>query len=137
MKAELRAFEGVHMVTAPEMTIGRNITITFSNKDREGIQCPKSDALVISANVLGKIVDRNLVDNGSFCNIIYKTALDQLGNLAKFIKPFDTALRGFGDITVLAYERIKLPIELICCHDPEVRTTRNLEFVIIDAPSGL
>ncbi|KAL6570908.1 hypothetical protein OROGR_000458 [Orobanche gracilis] len=134
-KAELRAFEGVHMVAAPETTIGRNIIITLSNKDREGIQCPKSDALVIFANVLGKIVDHILVDTGSFCNIIYKTALDQLGNLAKFIKTFDTALRGFGDNTVLAYGRIKLPVELIYCHDPEVRTTRNLEFVIIDVPS--
>ncbi|KAL6523487.1 hypothetical protein OROGR_017090 [Orobanche gracilis] len=117
------------------MTIGRNVTITFYNKDREGIQYPKSDALVISANVLDKIVDRNLVDNGSFCNIIYKSALDQISNLSKFVKPFDTVLRGFGDNTVLAYGRIKLPVELICCHDPEVRTTRNLKFVIIDAPS--
>ncbi|KAL6567901.1 hypothetical protein OROGR_001569 [Orobanche gracilis] len=127
-KAELWTFEVVHMVAAPKTTIGRNVTITFSNKDMEGIRCPKSDALVISANVLGWIVDRILVDNGSFCNIIYKSAMDQLGNLAKFVKPFDTMLRGFGDNTVLAYGRIKLPVELICCLDPEPSDSLQTSF---------
>ncbi|KAL6552673.1 hypothetical protein OROHE_008037 [Orobanche hederae] len=91
--------------------------------DREGLLCPKEDALVVSTNILGKTVDRILVDNGSFCNIIYKSALDQLGNLTKFIKPFETVLKGFGDYTVKAYGRIKLPVELVCSNDPKPMET--------------
>ncbi|KAL6558618.1 hypothetical protein OROMI_018968 [Orobanche minor] len=118
-KVELQALAGVHVVAPPEPTISKNVVLSFSNQDREGLLCPKEDALVVSTGILGKTIDRILVDNGSFCNIIYKSALDQLGNLTKFIKPFETVLKGFGDYTVKAYGRIKLPVELVCSNDPK------------------
>ncbi|KAL8492593.1 hypothetical protein ACS0TY_023980 [Phlomoides rotata] len=51
---------------------------------------PKNDALVISVNIIGMTIDRVLIDNGCYCNIIFKKTLDQIGNLTKFIKSYDT-----------------------------------------------
>ncbi|KAL8464668.1 hypothetical protein ACS0TY_034245 [Phlomoides rotata] len=105
------------------------------NKDREGMVYPKNDALIISANIFGMVVDRVLIDNGCYCNIIFKKALDQMGNLTKFVKPYDTQLKGFGNTAVTSYGRIKLSMELVSDRDEKVRITRPLKFVIVDQPN--
>lgn len=76
-KAELRVIDHINLVNAPlEPTISKNAVISFSTSDNEGILYLKNYALVISAIIHGMIVDRILVDNDSFCNIIFKSALD-------------------------------------------------------------
>lgn len=73
----------------PEPTISKIAAINFSHTDREGLIFLKNEALVISARILRITVERILIDNGCYCNIIFKTTLGQMGNLAIFVKPYD------------------------------------------------
>ncbi|KAL8555746.1 hypothetical protein ACS0TY_003525 [Phlomoides rotata] len=135
-KAELRHIENINLVAPPpEPTICRDYTLFFSNADREGVLCPKNDALVISAKILGITVDRILIDKGCYCNIIFKSALDKMGNFTNFVKPYEIQLKGFGDTLTTAYGTIKLAVELVCYQHEKVRITRPLDFVIIDQPN--
>ncbi|KAL8512877.1 hypothetical protein ACS0TY_019139 [Phlomoides rotata] len=92
--------------------------------------CPKNDALVISANILGMAVDRVLIDNDCYCNIIFKKALEQMGNLTKFIKSCDIQLKGFCDTVVSAYKRIKFAVELFYDQDKKGVLEDGHEIVI-------
>lgn len=60
--------------------------ISFSDEDREGVQLPHNDALVVSAIIGGVEVRRLLVDTGCLCDILYN-AYDQMGFQRSQLEP--------------------------------------------------
>lgn len=64
---------------------------------------PNVDTLVITTKIMGLTVHRLLVDNGAFCNILFKSTLDQLGNNADYVEPCEHVVKGYRDATVKPY----------------------------------
>ena len=73
-KAHARSvhIEEVYQVERPRKVQKKNIaTISFSDKDAEGVAMPHDNALVVTMTVANHNIHRILIDNGSSVEIIY------------------------------------------------------------------
>lgn len=70
-----------------------------------------------------------LVDSGTFCNILFKSILDEIGDFADYVDPCEHAVKGFGDFTVKPYHIIHLAVELVSTLDKKVRTANLCDFL--------
>lgn len=62
---------------------------------------------------MGTVVHLLFVDEGTFCNIIFKKTLDQLGDYKDYIQPCEHMVRGFGDANVKPTGIIRLIVEFV------------------------
>ncbi|XP_070010027.1 uncharacterized protein [Nicotiana sylvestris] len=86
-------------------------TLSFNDKDAEGIEHPYNDALVISI-LMNKIqVKYVLVDPGSSANIIRSRIVEQL-DLQDQIVPATLVLNGFNMVTETTKGEIILPVNV-------------------------
>ena len=70
--------------------------MSFNEADARGVKQPHNDPLVIMLNIEGFNNKRILVDNGSFANIIYLLAFQQLKLELKRLRPFESLLVNFS-----------------------------------------
>ncbi|GFS31317.1 hypothetical protein Acr_00g0016790 [Actinidia rufa] len=88
-----RAEEEVYNISSP--ATGAHQPITFTNDDLRGLHLPHDDALVISANV-----QRILVDNGNFVDILFISVFNKMQIRLDKLHLFHTPLVGFwGNMT--------------------------------------
>ncbi|XP_050281494.1 uncharacterized protein LOC126722375 [Quercus robur] len=73
-----------------------NDNITFSEREASGIKQPYDDPLIITLGIEGFNTRRVLVDNGSFADIMYMTAYQQLRVDPKKLRPFNSPLVSFS-----------------------------------------
>ena len=66
--------------------------ISFSENDARSIHQPHDDALVVTMTIVGFITRRVLIDNGSFANIIYLPAYQQMKIDKERLRPIDIPL---------------------------------------------
>jgi hypothetical protein len=71
---------------------------------------PHTDALVISCNVVGLLLHKVLVDNGSHPDIVFLHAFNQMGINHNFVQPTDNTLYDFGGKGTFPLSKIGLPL---------------------------
>ncbi|XP_070032548.1 uncharacterized protein [Nicotiana tomentosiformis] len=86
-------------------------TLSFGDKDEEGVIQPHNDALVISVLVNKTKIKCVLIDPGSSANIIRLKVVEQLG-LQDRIVPATLVLNGFNMACETTNEEIALPINV-------------------------
>nr|XP_023916836.1 uncharacterized protein LOC112028381 [Quercus suber] len=106
--------------------------VIFNEGDARGVKQPHNDPLVITLTIEGFNTKRILVDNGSFTDIIYFPAFQQLELDPKRLRLFDSPLVSFsGDrvnpkgIVTLTVTVGTYPKQLTC----------DLDFLVVDYPS--
>ena len=70
--------------------------IVFRNGDADRVEAPTIDPFVISAMIGPALVWKILIDSGSYVNIIFKRAYDQMGMEEADLKPCTARIRGFN-----------------------------------------
>ena len=82
----------------------------WTEDDEEGILYPHEDALVIKALVASTELRRILVDTGNSVDILFKSALDDMGISDLKLEQTNTSLKGFGGGRLTPMGIIELPI---------------------------
>jgi hypothetical protein len=85
--------------------------------------------MVIKANIAGWGISKVLVNSGSFVDIIFTSAFDQIKLSRSQLQPSDTPLIGFGGKQVNALGKNSLPVSF---GDQENARTEYVTFDIID-----
>ncbi|XP_059288190.1 uncharacterized protein LOC132041498 [Lycium ferocissimum] len=99
-------------------------SISFSDKDAEGIIQPHNDALVISVLINKYQVKRILIDLGSSTNIICWKVVEQLGLLDQIV-PSARVLNGFNMAHETTKEEIASPLNT-------AGTIQQIKFYVIE-----
>ena len=107
--------------------------MSFSEGDALGVKQPHNDPLVIMMNIEGFNTKRILVDNGSFADIIYLPAFQQLRLDPKRLRPFDSPLVSFSKDQVYPKGIVTLTVAV---GTYLVQLTRQLDFLVVDCPSS-
>ncbi|KAK8948482.1 hypothetical protein KSP39_PZI005424 [Platanthera zijinensis] len=103
--------------------------ITFSRRDLPDHEDPFCDALVIRTAIENFTVSRILVDNGSFVNVIFKKAFNEMRVESRRVLAADGPLFGFSGERKEVEGGVGLQVTL-------GGLSRNCRFVIVDAPSS-
>ena len=107
--------------------------ISFSEDDARNIHHPHDDALVVTLTIAGFITRRVFIDNGSFADIIYLPAYQQMKIDKEQLKPIDIPLVGFTGDKVKPLGVVSLIIEA-GTYSKQVRTL--VEFLVVNCPSA-
>lgn len=107
------------------------VEISFGPQDDRFMIRPHNDTLVITADVAGMCLARTFVDTGSSVNIMYYDCLKQL-NLGMELQTPVGSLFGFSGEMVMPIGTVCLPMTL---GSPVARSTKMVEFVILDLPN--
>ncbi|XP_017239352.2 uncharacterized protein LOC108212130 [Daucus carota subsp. sativus] len=102
--------------------------LVFSWTDKEHVQEPQQDGLVISLQVGNCLIKRIMVDNGSAANIMTKNTLQEMGLADSDMIKRSTILVGFSGETKKTLGEITLPVYT---HGVNIST----KFLIIDCDS--
>ena len=94
-KAYQRQVNSVHMMP-PFKQKRTDQDMSFNEADARGVRQPYNDPLVIMLTIEGFNTKRILVDNGSFADIIYIPAFQQLKLDPKRLRLFDSSLVSFS-----------------------------------------
>ncbi|XP_024035540.1 uncharacterized protein LOC127899300 [Citrus sinensis] len=110
----------------------RQVPIMWTEDDEEGILYPHEDALVIKAIVASTELRRILVDTGSSVDILFKSALDDMGISDLKLERTNTSLKGFGRGRLTPLGIIELPITV---GTKLFERTVMLDFVVVEERS--
>ncbi|XP_075499415.1 uncharacterized protein LOC142537809 [Primulina tabacum] len=105
--------------------------ISFGPEDMKGVADPHNDDLVIRAMIANYEVARIFVDAGSFVNVLFKEAMDQMDLGEYTVEPISMALFGFTGHAIHPFGVVNL---LLFLGSGDTRKTRIVNFVIVDAP---
>ena len=94
---------------------------------------PYDDPLVIMLMIEGFNTKRILVDNGSFANIIYLPAFQQLKLDPRRLRPYDSPFVNFSGDRVYPKGIVTLTITVGTYLK---QLTRQLDFLVVDCPSS-
>ncbi|KAL0304077.1 UNVERIFIED_CONTAM: Retrovirus-related Pol polyprotein from transposon [Sesamum radiatum] len=103
--------------------------ITFTDKDKEGINYPHEEALVVSAVVSNIEVRRILVDSGSSVDILFEATFRKMRMKREDLTPKETTLMGFEGSTTRALGKVTLPVSL--GEEPRIKIVM-VRFLVVD-----
>ena len=105
----------------------RQVPIMWIDDDEEGVLYPHEDALVIKTILDGKELRRILVDTGGSVDILFMSALDDMGISDLKLERTSTSLKGFrgGWLTLMGIIELPITVEV----KPFERTLM-LDFVV-------
>lgn len=87
-KAKMQALDNVVLSCFPVSTILSDFKLlTISKEDKDRVVFPNWDLLVIAAKIMGVTIYKIMINNSSFCNILFKKRLDQLGDFHSYVEP--------------------------------------------------
>ena len=109
-----------------------NPIIGFSEKDAWCLHHPHDDALVISIWIGDYNMHRVLADNGSFANIFYYLAFQQMWINREHLVPTNAPLVGFGGTKVHPFGIVTL---LVTVGDYPQQIIKDMTFLIVDCSS--
>ncbi|XP_024036872.1 uncharacterized protein LOC127898770 [Citrus sinensis] len=110
----------------------RQVPIMWTKDDEEGILYPHEDALVIKALVASTKLRRILVDTGSSVDILFKSALDDMGISDLKLERTNTFLKEFGGGRLTPMGIIELPITV---GTKPFERTMMLDFIVVEERS--
>lgn len=106
-KAEMQSLDNAFLSCLSVNMIKSNSNLlAFFEEDKGGVVFPNWDLLVISTKIMGALVHRIMIDNETFCNIIFIKTLDFLGNFNDYIEPCEIRIRSFRNQSVHPYRMI-------------------------------
>ena len=93
------------------MKIGRE-PIAFEDEDLEGMIQPHDDALVVTAQISGFLVNKVMVDQGSGADVMYPDLFKGLGLKNQDLTKYDTSLVSFDGSVVIPEGQISFPVNM-------------------------
>ncbi|KAG6703160.1 hypothetical protein I3842_07G071200 [Carya illinoinensis] len=108
-------------------------TITFGDKDEEGILHPHDDALVVTMQIMNFTTRRVLIDNGSLANILFWKAFVRLGINLNRLRLAPMPLKGF--IRDIVQPMGAITISLLARKAPRTSATMA-DFLVVKAFSS-
>ena len=103
--------------------------IGFTEEDARRLHHPHDDALMVSICVGDYNTHRVLVDNGSFVDILYYSAFQQMRIKREQLIPTNAPLIGFGGTMVHPLRAVTL---LVTVGDYLRQITKDIMFLVID-----
>ncbi|KFK45029.1 hypothetical protein AALP_AA1G334900 [Arabis alpina] len=98
-------------ISAPTEPRLSSDSITFDEKDTEGLDQPHNDPLVISLTVYDFNVARVLIDTRSSVDVIFKKTLERMKIDLSTIKGRPKPITGFSGETTMTMGTIRLPVQ--------------------------
>ena len=106
--------------------------ITFIDEDVRKLDNPHDDAIVITLMIANYTTRRVLVDNGSFANILYYQAFQQIRVSKELLCPVNVPQIRFGGIKVLPVGTISLPV-VVGSYPQQIN--KEVNFLVVDCSS--
>ena len=103
--------DSVHL--APMYSVSRRDmeqVISFSNSDLRDIQLPHNDTLVVTLRIGNYDVQRVLIDQGSFVEVMYQDLYEKLGLGEAELSSFTTPIFGFSGEPTVPLGKTMLPV---------------------------
>ena len=120
-------------MTPPFKQRRTNQDMPFNEEDDKGVKQFHNDPLVIMLTIEGFNTKRILVDNGSFANIIYLPAFQQLKLDPRRLFPFDFPLVSFSRDRVYPKGIVTLTVTV---GTYSKQLTRQLDFLVVNCLSS-
>jgi len=117
----------------PKMAWIDNPIIEFSEEDARHLHHPHDDALVVSIQVEDYNTHQVLVNNGSFTDILYYPAFQQMRIDREWLVPTISPLIRFRGNKVYPLGAVTLPITV---GDYPQQITKDVTFLVIDCSSA-
>ena len=117
----------------PKMPRVDNPIIGFSEEDAWRLHHPHDNALVVSIQVVDYNTYRVLVDNGSFADILYYPAFQQMQIDRKRLVPTNAPLVKFGGTKVYPLGAVTLPMTI---GDYPQQITKDVTFLVVNCSSA-
>ena len=106
--------------------------ITFIDEDVRKLDNPHDDAIVITLMIANYTTRRVLVDKGSFANILYYQAFQQMRVSKELLCPVNVPQIRFGGIKVLPVGTISLPV-VVGSYPQQIN--KEVNFLVVDCSS--
>ena len=106
--------------------------ITFIDEDVRKLDNPHDDAIVITLMIANYTTRRVLVDNGSFANILYYQAFQQIRVSKELLCPVNVPRIRFGGIKFLPVGTISLPV-IVGSYPQQIN--KEVNFLVVDCSS--
>ena len=133
-KTYLRMVQNVQLTGfVPKMVHIDNPIIEFLEEDVRCLHHPYDDALVVSIQVGNYNTHRVLVNNGSFADILYYPAFQQMRIGKEWLVPANASLVGFGGTKVYPLGTVTLPVTV---GDYPQQITKDVTFLVVDCSSA-
>ena len=84
--------------------------ISFSDSDLRDVQLPHNDPLVVTLRIGNYDIQRVLIDQGSFAEVMYQDLYEKLGLSEVDLSSFTTPIFGFSGEPVIPLGKMVLPV---------------------------
>jgi hypothetical protein len=102
-----------------------NVPITFIEEDLKLKSANHNDAMVIEVNIVGRVFEKMLVDNGSPADILFFKTFEKMNLSQHMLHPLEYPLQGFGGKPIKPVEKVSLPVSF---GDLDNTRTKTLTF---------
>jgi hypothetical protein len=86
------------------------VAITFTKEDFRLKSTNHSDAMFIEVNIVGWVIGKILVDNGSSADILFLKTFENMNLTQHVLHPPEYPLLGFGGKPIKPVGKISLPV---------------------------
>jgi hypothetical protein len=105
------------------------VPITFIEEDSKLKSANHNDAMVIKVNIVGWVIEKNLVDNGSSADILFFKTFEKMNLSQHMLHPPEYPLQGFRGKPIKPLGNVSLPISF---RDLDNARTETLTFDVVD-----
>jgi hypothetical protein len=105
------------------------VPITFTEKDFMLKSTIHNDAMVIEVNIVGWVIGKVLVDNGSSVDILFLKTFEKMNLSQHMLDPPEYLLQGFSGKPIKPFGKISLPVSF---RNLDNARTENLTFYVVD-----
>jgi hypothetical protein len=86
------------------------VSITFTEEDFRLKSTNHNDTMVIEVNIVGWVIGKILVDNGSSTDILFLKTFEKMNLTQHMLHPLEYPLPGFGGKPIKPVGKISLPV---------------------------
>jgi hypothetical protein len=105
------------------------VPITFTEEDFKLKSTNHNDAMVIEVNIVGWVIGKILVDNGSSADILFLKTFEKMNLSQHMLHPPEYPLQGFGGKLIKPVGKVSLPVSF---GDLDNARTKTLTFDVVD-----
>ena len=129
LRKSFSIIDSVHLAPICSVNGGaKEQIISFSNSDLKDVQLPHNDPLVITLRIGNYDVQRVLIDQGSFAEVMYQDLYTKLGLREAELTSFISPIFGFSGEPTVPLEKTVLPVLA-------VPIKLQMEFIVVKASS--
>jgi hypothetical protein len=105
------------------------VPITFTEEDFKLKSMNNNDAMVIEVNIVGWVIGKILVDNGSSAYILFLKTFEKMNLTHHMLHPLEYPLQGFRGKPIKQVGKVSLPVSF---GDLDNARTETLTFDVVD-----